>query len=83
MEIEEIAKKFPEKKKRDRRWFTLEESLQVTKDHPYIQEALMKSSLNPIHSPVQNRPLSPQDPMDTISSDFQVKSTDKPSLLVA
>ncbi|KAI8348470.1 NUDIX hydrolase domain-like protein [Choanephora cucurbitarum] len=83
MEIEEIAKKFPEKKKRERRWFTLEESLQVTKDHPYIQEALMKSSLNPIHSPVQNRPLSPQEPMDTISSDFQVNSTDKPSLLAA
>ena len=67
-----IAKKFPEKKKRERRWFTFEESLSVTHDHPYIQEALIKSSLNPMNTPTENRFLSPQDSIEKISSDFQV-----------
>ncbi|KAI8885093.1 hypothetical protein K501DRAFT_246753 [Backusella circina FSU 941] len=47
MSIEEVTKKFPEKKKRERRWFTFEESLLATRDHHYIQEAILKSSLNP------------------------------------
>ncbi|KAI9481457.1 MAG: NUDIX hydrolase domain-like protein [Benjaminiella poitrasii] len=59
MNIEEIAKKFPEKKKRERRWFTFEESLIATQDHPYIQQAILKSSLNP-----SNRPPSPRASFD-------------------
>ncbi|RCH87409.1 hypothetical protein CU098_003301 [Rhizopus stolonifer] len=56
MEIEEIAKKFPEKKKRDRRWFTFEESIIATQDHRYIQEAILKSSLNPANFPLSDPP---------------------------
>ncbi|CAO3617140.1 unnamed protein product [Mucor hiemalis] len=47
MVIDEVAKKFPEKKKRERRWFTFEEALIATQDHRYIQEAILQSSLNP------------------------------------
>lgn len=72
MEIEEIAKKFPEKKKRERRWFTFEESLAVTHDHPYIQEALFKSSLNPMNTPTENCFLSPRNSVEKIDSDIQV-----------
>lgn len=50
MQIEEVAKKFPEKKKRERRWFTFEESLVATQSHRYIQEALLQSSLNPANA---------------------------------
>ncbi|KAG1139756.1 hypothetical protein G6F37_009528 [Rhizopus arrhizus] len=46
MQINEVVKKFPERKKRERRWFTLKEALIATKKHPYIQEALLCSSLN-------------------------------------
>ncbi|KAG0746913.1 hypothetical protein G6F57_007261 [Rhizopus arrhizus] len=47
MHIEEVVKKFPERKKRERRWFTLQEALIATKTHRYLQEALLQSSLNP------------------------------------
>ncbi|KAI8878970.1 hypothetical protein K501DRAFT_257622 [Backusella circina FSU 941] len=46
MHIIELAKKFPEKKKRERRWFSYEEALAATREHPYIQEAIKKSSLH-------------------------------------
>ncbi|KAI8336104.1 NUDIX hydrolase domain-like protein [Chlamydoabsidia padenii] len=46
MEIQEICKKFPEKKKRERRWYTYEEALVVMKGQ-YLKDALMLSSLNP------------------------------------
>lgn len=59
MNIEEVAKKFPEKKKRDRRWFTFEEAIIATSDHRYIQEAILQSSLNPSRSPP-----SPRDSID-------------------
>ncbi|GAA5808055.1 hypothetical protein MFLAVUS_001437 [Mucor flavus] len=55
MVIDEVAKKFPEKKKRERRWFTFEESLVATQDHRYIQEAIIQSSLNPAKSPPSPR----------------------------
>ncbi|KAI7901549.1 NUDIX hydrolase domain-like protein [Cokeromyces recurvatus] len=63
MNIEEIAKKFPEKKKRERRWFTFKEALIATQNHPYIQQALFKSSLNP-----NNRPLSPRISLEETNS---------------
>ncbi|KAI8581987.1 hypothetical protein K450DRAFT_230249 [Umbelopsis ramanniana AG] len=47
MHINEIMKKWPEKKKRERRWFTFDEALVVTASKPYMQEALRSSSLNP------------------------------------
>lgn len=47
MEIYEIVKKFPERKKRDRRWFTYEEAMLATQNNPYIQEAIRVSILNP------------------------------------
>ncbi|CAO3682358.1 unnamed protein product [Umbelopsis vinacea] len=45
MHINEIMKKWPEKKKRERRWFTLEEALAVTATKPYMQEAIRLSSI--------------------------------------
>ncbi|KAI8064851.1 NUDIX hydrolase domain-like protein, partial [Gilbertella persicaria] len=47
MEIDEIAKKYPERKKRDRRWFTYDEALIATQNNRYIQEAIRLSSINP------------------------------------
>lgn len=48
MEIDEIKKKFPERKKRDRRWFTYEEALTATQNNSYIQDALRLSSISPL-----------------------------------
>ncbi|KAH8556323.1 NUDIX hydrolase domain-like protein [Umbelopsis sp. PMI_123] len=45
MHINEIMKKWPEKKKRERRWFTYEEALAITATKPYMQEAIRLSSL--------------------------------------
>ncbi|KAI7866057.1 NUDIX hydrolase domain-like protein [Spinellus fusiger] len=47
MSIQEVAKKFPEKKKRERRWFSYEEALMATRAHPFMQEAIQRSSLAP------------------------------------
>ncbi|KAG0170179.1 hypothetical protein DFQ28_002244 [Apophysomyces sp. BC1034] len=46
LEIQEVVKKFPEKKKRERRWFTYDEALLATRA-PYIHEAIRMSSLGP------------------------------------
>ncbi|CAO3577712.1 unnamed protein product [Absidia cylindrospora] len=46
MEIDEVYKKFPEKKKRERRWYTYDEALIVVKGQ-YMKDAMMLSSLNP------------------------------------
>ncbi|KAI8330544.1 NUDIX hydrolase domain-like protein [Blakeslea trispora] len=46
MEIREVCKKFPEQKKRERRWFTYDEAMIVVKAH-YIHDALAMSSLCP------------------------------------
>jgi hypothetical protein len=45
MDIASVEKKFPEKKKRERRWFTFEEALVVSQDLPYLHQALCASSL--------------------------------------
>ncbi|KAI9478276.1 MAG: NUDIX hydrolase domain-like protein [Benjaminiella poitrasii] len=47
MEIDEICKKYPERRKRDRRWFTYEEALLATQNNDFIQEAIRLSSINP------------------------------------
>jgi hypothetical protein len=47
MEIDEVAKKYPERNKRDRRWFTYDEALIATQNNNYIQEAIRLSTLNP------------------------------------
>ncbi|KAG1049768.1 hypothetical protein G6F43_007927 [Rhizopus delemar] len=50
MEIKEVTKKFPEQKKRARRWFTYDEAMVVVKAH-YIKDAISMSSLSPlVHS---------------------------------
>ncbi|SAM00223.1 hypothetical protein [Absidia glauca] len=46
MQIDEVCKKFPEKKKRERRWYTYDEALVVVKGQ-YMRDAIMLSSLNP------------------------------------
>ncbi|CAO3645100.1 unnamed protein product [Mucor fragilis] len=48
MEIDEIVKKYPERTRRDRRWFTFEEALIATANNPYIQEAIRLSSISPL-----------------------------------
>ncbi|KAI8971911.1 NUDIX hydrolase domain-like protein [Mycotypha africana] len=67
MHIDEVVKKWPERKKRDRRWFTFQEALIATRKHRYIQEALMHSSLNPDHMPISPRYSFEQDPSDDAS----------------
>ncbi|KAI7906072.1 NUDIX hydrolase domain-like protein [Cokeromyces recurvatus] len=47
MEIDEICKKYPERRKRDRRWFTFDEALLATQNNYYIQEAIRLSSISP------------------------------------
>lgn len=48
MEIDEIVKKYPERKRRDRRWFTFEEALIATGNNHYIKEAIRLSSISPL-----------------------------------
>lgn len=55
MEITEIAKKYPERKKRDRRWFRYEEALEATKNNNYIQEAIKLSSISPQGSRIRSQ----------------------------
>ncbi|KAK4509401.1 uncharacterized protein ATC70_007752 [Mucor velutinosus] len=50
MEIKEVTKKFPEQKKRERRWFTYDEAVLVVKAN-YIHDALSMSSLSPLVHP--------------------------------
>ncbi|ORE08456.1 hypothetical protein BCV72DRAFT_288860 [Rhizopus microsporus var. microsporus] len=50
MEIKEVTKKFPEQKKRERRWFTYDEAMLVVKAH-YIKDAISLSSLSPLVHP--------------------------------
>lgn len=50
MEVESVAHVFPEIKKRERRWFSFDEALDATRGHPYIQEAIKLSSLNPTNT---------------------------------
>ncbi|RCH77649.1 hypothetical protein CU098_005910, partial [Rhizopus stolonifer] len=46
LEIKEIIKRFPEQKKRERRWFTYDEAMLAVKAH-YIKEAIKMSSISP------------------------------------
>lgn len=68
MNIDRVEKKFPEKKKRERRWFSFEEALVVTSTHPHIQQAIFCSSLNP-------RNLTPLPPSPTPSEDIKPTAT--------
>ncbi|CDS10473.1 hypothetical protein LRAMOSA03149 [Lichtheimia ramosa] len=69
LEISEVVKKFPEKKKRERRWFTFDEALIATKA-AYLHDAIRLSSLNPaVHQEAekqngaqQQQPLQQQPP---------------------
>ncbi|KAL9560530.1 hypothetical protein PS6_000132 [Mucor atramentarius] len=56
MEIDEIVKKYPERMRRDRRWFTFEEALIATANNPYIQEAIRLSSISPLPRQTIPRP---------------------------
>ncbi|KAF1803382.1 NUDIX hydrolase domain-like protein [Mucor lusitanicus] len=61
MEIDEIVKKYPERMRRDRRWFTFEEALIATANNPYIQEAIRLSSISPL--PRQTTPQNAPKPL--------------------
>ncbi|KAI7863408.1 NUDIX hydrolase domain-like protein [Spinellus fusiger] len=71
LEIYEVMKKFPERKKRERRWFTYEESLLAVKS-PFIKEALRMSSLNPMNSPLLS--VNHSSPLSTTAESSQTKS---------
>ncbi|KAI8368172.1 NUDIX hydrolase domain-like protein [Radiomyces spectabilis] len=45
--VDEIMKKWPEKKKRERRWFTFDEAITVLAPKPFMQDAVRKSSIAP------------------------------------
>lgn len=81
MEIDEIAKKYPERQKRDRRWFTYDEALFATQNNEYIQEAIRVSSLNPLSTPrssidAQVSPTTPTATEDLMQSETPKKSMD-------
>ncbi|KAI9469773.1 MAG: hypothetical protein EXX96DRAFT_381006 [Benjaminiella poitrasii] len=46
LQVDEMFKKWPEKKRRDRRWFTLEEVLGIVAKKPYLIQSIRESSLN-------------------------------------
>ncbi|KAI7902097.1 uncharacterized protein BX663DRAFT_511731 [Cokeromyces recurvatus] len=46
LQVDEIFKKWPEKKKRDRRWFSLEEILSIFAKKPFLIQSIRMSSLN-------------------------------------
>ncbi|KAG1444392.1 hypothetical protein G6F56_010317 [Rhizopus delemar] len=71
MHIDEVVKKYPERKKRNRRWFTLDEAMIVTRKHPYIQQALLQSSLKNHMSQAQK-----MDPIETKSIIDQTSLSD-------
>lgn len=78
MEIDEIAKKYPERQKRDRRWFTYDEALLATQNNEYIQEAIRVSSLNPQSSvDAQVSPTTPTAAEDLMQSETLPESTKK------
>ncbi|KAG2201649.1 hypothetical protein INT47_003875 [Mucor saturninus] len=80
MEIDEIAKKYPERQKRDRRWFTYDEALLATQNNEYIQEAIRVSSLNPLSTPrssidAQVSPTTPTATEDLMQSETPKKKS--------
>ncbi|KAG1599682.1 hypothetical protein G6F47_005286 [Rhizopus delemar] len=50
MEIKQVAKKFPEQKIRERRWFTYDDAMAAVKAH-YVKDAISMSSLSPLVHP--------------------------------
>lgn len=74
MEIKEVAKKYPERKKRDRRWFTFEEALIATGNNEYIKEAIHQSSISP------QRQLTPRPSIDTTISPPTPPEIESPSI---
>lgn len=62
MEIDEVVKKYPERMKRDRRWFTYDEALIATGNNEYIKEAIQQSSISPAYQ------LSPRSSLDSFNN---------------
>ncbi|KAI9283237.1 NUDIX hydrolase domain-like protein [Sporodiniella umbellata] len=46
LHVEKVKKKYPERNKRERQWFTFEEAIKATKDNEYIQSAILICSLS-------------------------------------
>ncbi|KAI8148362.1 NUDIX hydrolase domain-like protein [Fennellomyces sp. T-0311] len=66
LEIREVVKKFPEKKKRERRWFTYDEALIATKS-AYLHDAIRLSSLNPAIHEEQQSNATPRQSQETFA----------------
>ncbi|KAG2200935.1 hypothetical protein INT47_003170 [Mucor saturninus] len=45
LQIDELIKKWPARKKRDRRWFTLEEALSIVANKPYLTQSFEMTTL--------------------------------------
>jgi hypothetical protein len=74
-EISEIVKKYPERKKRDRRWFTYEEALLATQNNDYIQEAIRMSSISPHQKQTEGKRLPMISPLVTPESTSPTQSS--------
>ncbi|KAI8992569.1 hypothetical protein BDB01DRAFT_903534 [Pilobolus umbonatus] len=45
IQIDELIRKWPSKKKKERRWFNLEEAMKVLEHKPFLQHAIQASSM--------------------------------------
>lgn len=79
MEIDEVAKKYPERNKRDRRWFTYEEALVATQNNQYIQEAIRLSTISPTTTVTNdNNATSTSSNVPAIKSTFSIADKNNP-----
>ncbi|KAG1495332.1 hypothetical protein G6F46_003503 [Rhizopus delemar] len=74
LEIEKVKKKYPERNKRERRWFTFDEALEATKDNLYIQNAITASSVNPLNASTRSPYLSTPTHSDSSNSSSPTSS---------
>ncbi|CAO3693545.1 unnamed protein product [Rhizopus stolonifer] len=51
LEVEKVKKKYPERNKRERQWFTVEEAMKATEDNEYIQNAIIACSIFNVDHP--------------------------------
>ncbi|CAO0794637.1 unnamed protein product [Mucor circinelloides] len=60
LQIDELFKKWPEKKRRERRWFSYQEVLEILGNKPYLIESLQETCF--ANSTVIDKPIKPTPP---------------------
>ncbi|KAF1803669.1 hypothetical protein V8B55DRAFT_1507427 [Mucor lusitanicus] len=63
LQIDELFKKWPDKKRRERRWFSYQEVLELLANKPYLIESLQQTCF--ANSTVIDRPIKPTPPPPT------------------